>query len=104
MVVGVSVGVTGLIYRTRRGEITLEVHSAQLLTKSLRPMPEKWHGLKDVETRYRQRYVDLIANPQLREVFRSRSKIITSIRRLLDEGSCIDVETPVLQEMPGRGH
>ncbi|TMD73097.1 MAG: lysine--tRNA ligase, partial [Chloroflexi bacterium] len=82
--VGDIVGVTGPIFRTRRGEITLEVHSAQLLTKSLRPMPEKWHGLKDVETRYRQRYVDLIANPQVREVFRSRSKIITSIRGLLD--------------------
>src|SRR3989454_1070283 len=102
--VGDIVGVTGPIFRTRRGEITLEVHSAQLLTKSLRPMPEKWHGLKDVETRYRQRYVDLIANPQVREVFRSRSKIITSIRGLLDERGFIDVETPVLQEIPGGGH
>ncbi|TME20806.1 MAG: lysine--tRNA ligase, partial [Chloroflexi bacterium] len=102
--VGDIVGVTGPIFRTRRGEITLEVHSAQLLTKSLRPMPEKWHGLKDVETRYRQRYVDLIANPQVREVFRARSKIITSIRGLLDERGFIDVETPVLQEIPGGGH
>ncbi|TMF16887.1 MAG: lysine--tRNA ligase [Chloroflexi bacterium] len=102
--VGDIVGVTGPIFRTRRGEITLEVQSFQLLTKSLRPMPEKWHGLKDVETRYRQRYVDLIANPQVREVFRSRSKIITSIRGLLDERGFIDVETPVLQEIPGGGH
>jgi len=102
--VGDIVGVTGPIFRTKRGEITLEVHSFQLLTKSLRPLPEKWHGLKDVEIRYRQRYVDLIANPQVREVFRARSKIITSIRGLLDERGFIDVETPVLQEVPGGGH
>ena len=102
--VGDIVGVTGPIFKTRRGEITLEVHSFQLLTKSLRPLPEKWHGLKDVEIRYRQRYVDLIANPQVREVFRARSKIITSIRGLLDERGFIDVETPVLQEIPGGGH
>ena len=102
--VGDIIGVTGPIFRTKRGEITLEVHSFQLLTKSLRPMPEKWHGLKDVEIRYRQRYVDLIANPQVREVFRARSKIITSIRGLLDERGFIDVETPVLQEIPGGGH
>src|SRR2546425_1575161 len=101
---GDIIGLTGPIFRTRRGEITLEVQSCQLLTKSLRPMPEKWHGLKDVEARYRQRYVDLIANPQVREVFRSRSKIITSIRGLLDERGFIDVETPVLQEIPGGGH
>ena len=102
--VGDIIGVTGPIFRTKRGEITLEVHSFQLLTKSLRPMPEKWHGLKDVEIRYRQRYVDLIANPQVREVFRARSKIITSMRGLLDERGFIDVETPVLQEIPGGGH
>ena len=102
--VGDIIGVTGPIFRTKRGEITLEAHSFQLLTKSLRPMPEKWHGLKDVEIRYRQRYVDLIANPQVREVFRARSKIITSIRGLLDERGFIDVETPVLQEIPGGGH
>ena len=102
--VGDIIGVTGPIFRTKRGEITLEVNSFQLLTKSLRPMPEKWHGLKDVEIRYRQRYVDLIANPQVREVFRARSKIITSIRGLLDERGFIDVETPVLQEIPGGGH
>src|SRR5467141_4152746 len=102
--VGDIVGVTGPIFRTRRGEITLEVQSFQLLTKSLRPMPEKWHCLKDVETRYRQRYVDLIANPQVREVFRARSKIITGLRSLLDERVFIEVETPVLQEVPGGGH
>jgi lysyl-tRNA synthetase class 2 len=101
---GDIVGVTGPIFRTKRGEITLEVHSFQLLTKSLRPLPEKWHGLKDVEIRYRQRYVDLIANPQVRAVFRARTKIITAIRGLLDERGFIDVETPVLQEIPGGGH
>jgi lysyl-tRNA synthetase class 2 len=101
---GDIIGVTGPIFRTKRGEITLEVHSFQLLTKSLRPLPEKWHGLKDVEIRYRQRYVDLIANPQARLVFRARTKIITAIRGLLDERGFIDVETPVLQEIPGGGH
>jgi lysyl-tRNA synthetase class 2 len=101
---GDIIGASGPIFRTRRGEITLEVHSFQLLTKSLRPLPEKWHGLKDVEIRYRQRYVDLIANPQVREVFRSRTKIITALRGLLDERGFIEVETPVLQEVPGGGH
>src|SRR5437016_13746522 len=90
-------GASGPIFRTKRGEITLEVHSIQLLTKSLRPLPEKWHGLKDVEIRYRQRYVDLIANPQVRAVFRARTRIIAAIRGLLDERGFIDVETPVLR-------
>jgi lysyl-tRNA synthetase class 2 len=101
---GDIIGVIGPIFRTKRGEITVEVQSFQLLTKSLRPMPEKWHGLKDVEIRYRQRYVDLIANPEVREVFRARTKIITAIRGLLEERGFIDVETPVLQEIPGGGH
>ena len=101
---GDIIGVIGPIFRTKRGEITLEVHSFKLLTKSLRPLPEKWHGLKDVEIRYRQRYVDLIANPQVREVFRARTKIITAIRGLLDERGFVEVETPVLQEIPGGGH
>src|SRR5438128_6200739 len=78
--VGDIVGVTGPIFKTRRGEITLEVHSFQLLTKSLRPLPEKWHGLKDVEIHYRKRYVDLITNTHAREVNRARRHIITSIR------------------------
>jgi lysyl-tRNA synthetase class 2 len=101
---GDIIGVTGPVFRTRRGEITVEVHKFQLLTKSLRPLPEKWHGLKDVEIRYRQRYVDLIANPQVRAVFRARTRIITAMRGLLDERGFIDVETPVLQEIPGGGH
>jgi lysyl-tRNA synthetase class 2 len=101
---GDLIGVKGPIFRTRRGEVTLEVHSFQLLTKSLRPLPEKWHGLKDVEIRYRQRYVDLIANPEVREVFRARTKIIASLRALLDARGFLEVETPVLQEVPGGGH
>jgi lysyl-tRNA synthetase, class II len=101
---GDIVGVTGPVFRTRRGEVTVEVQSFRLLTKSLRPMPEKWHGLRDVEVRYRQRYVDLIANPEVRAVFRARSRIITAIRGLLDERGFVDVETPVLQEIPGGGH
>src|SRR5712692_1461643 len=101
---GDIIGVTGPIFKTRRGETTLEVQSFRLLTKSLRPLPEKWHGLKDVEIRYRQRYVDLIANPAVREVFRARTKIITAMRGLLDERNFLDVDTPVLQEVPGGGH
>jgi lysyl-tRNA synthetase class 2 len=101
---GDLIGVRGPIFRTRRGEVTLEVHSFQLLTKSLRPLPEKWHGLKDVEIRYRQRYVDLIANPEVREVFRARTKIIASLRALMDSRGFLEVETPVLQEVPGGGH
>jgi len=101
---GDLIGAMGPIFRTRRGEITLEVHSFQLLTKSLRPLPEKWHGLKDVEIRYRQRYVDLIANPEVRDVFRARTKIIAGLRNLLDQRGFLEVETPVLQEVPGGGH
>jgi len=100
---GDLVGVEGPIFRTRRGEVTLEVRSFQLLTKSLRPLPEKWHGLKDVEIRYRQRYVDLIANPEVREVFRARTRIIAALRELLDSRGFLEVETPVLQEVPGGG-
>ncbi|HEV2032642.1 MAG TPA: lysine--tRNA ligase [Candidatus Dormibacteraeota bacterium] len=101
---GDLIGVKGPMFRTRRGEITLEVHSVQLFTKSLRPLPEKWHGLRDVEIRYRQRYVDLIANPEVREVFRGRTQIIAGMRRLLDDRGFLEVETPVLQEVPGGGH
>ncbi len=100
---GDLVGVRGPIFRTRRGEVTLEIRTFQLLTKSLRPLPEKWHGLKDVEIRYRQRYVDLIANPEVREVFRTRTRIIAALRQLLDSRGFLEVETPVLQEVPGGG-
>jgi lysyl-tRNA synthetase class 2 len=101
---GDLIGVRGPVFRTRRGEVTVEVHTFQLLTKSLRPLPEKWHGLKDVEIRYRQRYVDLIANPDVREVFRARTRIIAALRSLLDTRGFLEVETPVLQEVPGGGH
>jgi lysyl-tRNA synthetase class 2 len=101
---GDVIGVKGPMFRTRRGEPTVEVHSFQLLTKALRPLPEKWHGLKDIEIRYRQRYVDLIANPEVREVFRARTKIIASLRDLFVGRDFIEVETPMLQEVPGGGH
>ena len=100
---GDLVGAKGPMFRTRRGEVTLEIHSFQLLTKSLRPLPEKWHGLKDVEIRYRQRYVDLIANPEVREVFRARTRIIQALRQLFDSRGFVEVETPVLQQVPGGG-
>lgn len=101
---GDIVGARGPMFTTRRGEPTVEVHEFELLTKALRPLPDKWHGLRDVEIRYRQRYVDLIANPGVREVFRSRTRIIEAIRRLYDERGFLEVETSVLQEIPGGGH
>ena len=101
---GDIVGARGLARKTRRGEPSVWLESFSLLTKSLRPLPEKWHGLKDVETRYRQRYVDLIVNPDSREVFLRRSRVISALRRLLDELGFVEVETPVLHEVPGGGH
>jgi len=101
---GDIVGARGPMFTTRRGEPTIEVGEFVLLTKALRPLPDKWHGLKDVEVRYRQRYVDLIANPSVRDVFRARTRIIESIRRLYNERGYLEVETPVLQEIPGGGH
>jgi lysyl-tRNA synthetase, class II len=101
---GDIVGARGPMFYTRRGEPSVEVHSFELLTKALRPLPDKWHGLRDVEIRYRQRYVDLIANEPVRDVFRKRTRIISAIRRLYDERGFLEVETPVLQEVPGGGH
>jgi lysyl-tRNA synthetase class 2 len=101
---GDIVGARGPMFYTRRGEPSVEVHEFELLTKAMRPLPDKWHGLKDVEVRYRQRYVDLIANEPVREVFRKRTHIISAIRRLYDERGFLEVETPVLQEVPGGGH
>ena len=101
---GDVVGATGRLRRTRRGEPSVWVESFQLLSKSLRPLPEKWHGLRDVETRYRQRYVDLIANPEVREVFVARSRIVSGLRAVLDSRGFLEVETPVLHEVPGGGH
>ena len=98
------IGARGPMFNTKRGEPTLEVHEFQLLTAALRPLPDKWHGLKDVEIRYRQRYVDLIANPEIRDVFRRRTRIISAVRKLYDDRGFVEVETPVLQEIPGGGH
>jgi lysyl-tRNA synthetase class 2 len=99
--VGDFVGVTGPLFRTRTGELTVQVRGWTFLTKAVRPLPEKWHGLRDVETRYRQRYVDLVVNPAAREAFRIRSRLIQGIRRFLDERGFLEVETPVMQAIPG---
>ncbi len=98
---GDIIAVQGSLFRTRTGEVTVNVSAFQLATKALHPLPEKWHGLKDVETRYRQRYLDLIANPDVRQIFRTRSKIITAMRRFLDDQEFLEVETPTLQPIYG---
>ncbi len=95
------VGVTGDLMRTRTGELTVQVKTWTFLSKSVRPLPEKWHGLKDVETRYRQRYVDLLVNPGVRDVFRLRSRLIQGVRAFLDARGFLEVETPVMQPIPG---
>src|SRR5262245_4584415 len=95
------VGVTGALMRTRTGELTVQVKAWTFLSKSVRPLPEKWHGLKDVETRYRQRYVDLLVNPEVRDVFRLRSRLIQAVRAFLDARGFLEVETPVMQPIPG---
>jgi lysyl-tRNA synthetase class 2 len=99
--VGDFVGVTGELMRTRTGELTVQVKSWTFLTKAVRPLPEKWHGLKDVETRYRQRYVDLLVNPGVREVFETRARLIQGIRAFLDARGFLEVETPTMQAIPG---
>ena len=99
--IGDIVGITGKIFRTRRGEISVEVQEMKFLSKSLRPLPAKWHGLKDVDLRYRQRYVDLIVNPGVREVFETRSKIIQIMRSFLTERGYVEVETPTLHVIAG---
>ena len=98
--IGDIVGVEGTVFRTRRGEISVQVRSYTLLSKSLLPLPEKFHGLKDTDTRYRQRYVDLIINPEVRDTFMKRSQIIKIIRREMDARGYLEVETPVLQNKP----
>ncbi len=99
--IGDIVGITGGVFRTRRGELTVKIHDFTLLAKSLRPLPEKFHGLKDVEIRYRQRYLDLIVNPEVRKTFAARTKILQSVRRYLDERDFLEVETPVLSTLAG---
>jgi lysyl-tRNA synthetase class 2 len=95
--IGDILGAEGYLFRTRTGELSIHVENLEFLSKTLLAMPEKWHGLEDVETRYRQRYLDLIANPGVREVFVTRAKIISSIRRQLEERGFIEVETPMMQ-------
>ncbi|OGW85409.1 MAG: lysine--tRNA ligase [Omnitrophica bacterium RIFCSPLOWO2_01_FULL_45_10] len=99
--IGDFVGIKGETFKTRTGEPTIKVTEIKLLAKSLRPLPEKWHGLKDVETRYRQRYLDLVMNDAVRRIFEMRSKIVSEIRRNLDEGGFMEVETPMMQSIPG---
>jgi len=99
--IGDIVGVKGIVFKTRTGETSIHANEIVLLSKSLRPLPEKFHGLKDPELRYRQRYVDLIVNPEVRDTFVKRSKIISAIRRRLDDQGFLEVETPVLNTIPG---
>lgn len=98
---GDIIGIKGNPFRTMKGELSIKIAEYELLTKSLHPLPEKFHGLKDKELRYRHRYVDLIANPQIKEVFEKRSKIISFIRNYLDKKGFLEVETPVLHSIPG---
>ncbi|KAF4516256.1 hypothetical protein B566_EDAN000496 [Ephemera danica] len=95
------IGVTGILFRTKTNEFTVEVRELTFLSKALRPLPEKWHGLTDVETRYRQRYVDLIANPDVHGIFAIRSRIIAGIRSYLIERGFLEVETPMMHPIPG---
>jgi lysyl-tRNA synthetase class 2 len=99
--VGDIVGVRGMVFRTKRGEISLHANEITLLSKSLLPLPEKWHGLKDTEMRYRQRYIDLIVSPEVKETFVKRSMIIREIRKYLDNKGFLEVETPVLHSIAG---
>ena len=99
--IGDIVGIRGEVFRTQKGEISVKAHEIVLLSKSLLPLPEKWHGLKDTELRYRQRYVDLIVSPEVKETFVKRSKIITAIRGYLDGLGFLEVETPVLHTIAG---
>lgn len=99
--IGDIIGAEGTLFKTQTNELSIKVSSVRLLTKSLRPLPEKFHGLSDQETRYRQRYVDLVMNQEVRETFQLRSKIITYIRRFFEDRGFMDVETPMLQAIPG---
>jgi len=99
--IGDIVGIMGHVFKTQKGEITIHVKELTLLTKSLQPLPEKWHGLKDVELRYRQRYVDLIVNPEVKKTFITRSKIIQAIRNYLDGQGFLEVETPTMHAIAG---
>jgi len=99
--IGDIIGVTGEVFKTRRGQISIKVNSFRFLSKSLRPLPEKWHGLKDKEMRYRQRYLDLIVNPEVKETFILRSRIIREARNYLVDRGFLEVETPMMHPIPG---
>jgi lysyl-tRNA synthetase class 2 len=99
--IGDFMGVKGFLFRTKTNELTIDLEDFTLLSKSLRPLPEKWHGLTDVELRYRQRYLDLIVNPDVRKVFQLRTKIVQAIRGFLNTRGYIEVETPMMQSIPG---
>ncbi|NQU95969.1 MAG: lysine--tRNA ligase [Candidatus Omnitrophica bacterium] len=99
--VGDIVGVKGELFKTRTGEETIKLAEIKILSKSLRPLPEKWHGLKDVETRYRQRYVDLIINEDVKKIFKTRSAVISKIREVLEKKGFMEVETPMMHPIPG---
>ncbi|MBO1515155.1 lysine--tRNA ligase [Metabacillus bambusae] len=98
---GDIIGVTGVVFKTQVGELSIKVKTFELLTKSLRPLPDKFHGLKDIEQRYRQRYVDLIMSPESKKTFITRSKIIQAMRRYLDDQGYLEVETPTMHAIPG---
>ena len=99
--VGDIVGVSGHLFRTKTGELTIACRSLKLITRSMRPLPEKYHGLKDMETRYRQRYVDLIVTPRAREIFAKRSLIVREFRRFMEDHGFMEVETPIMQPLAG---
>ena len=98
---GDIVGVAGTLFKTKTGEVTVQVETLTLLAKSLRPLPEKWHGLKDVAIRYRQRYLDLIANEPVRQVFLQRSRLLGNLRQTLEREGFLEVETPMMHPIPG---
>ena len=99
--IGDFVGVKGNLFKTKTDELTINIQSLHFLTKTLRPLPEKWHGVQDVEIRYRQRYLDLIANERTKNIFIKRSRIIKLIRKFLDERDFLEVETPILHPIAG---
>ena len=98
---GDFIGIEGKVFNTKRGERSIDVHKLTVLTKSLLPLPEKWHGLTDTEVRYRKRYLDLISNPEVRDIFKKRSLIVKTIRDFLDDAGFMEVETPILQPLAG---
>ena len=101
---GDIIGVSGELFRTKTNELTVRVERLELLSKALLPLPEKWHGLADVEMRYRRRYLDLIVNDRAREIFLRRAQILRELRRFFDERGYVEVETPMMHSIRGRGH